>query len=105
MSMEFFETTIFTKRITDWPDELYRQLQYELMQNPKAGDVIKGSGGLRKIRWKAPGVGKRGGLRIIYYCINDDHIFMIFAFKKNETEDLTEDQVKKLKRVVDQYKN
>jgi len=53
-------------------DENYRELQAILIRYPMAGDLIKGSGGLRKIRWKIKGSGKRGGVRIIYYWAKAD---------------------------------
>jgi len=59
--MVFIETSIFTKAIERFlPDESYRMLQSVLMLRPDAGSVIRGSGGLRKIRWSLPGSGKRG---------------------------------------------
>jgi mRNA-degrading endonuclease RelE of RelBE toxin-antitoxin system len=80
--MKFIETSIFTKLIQRLlPDESYRMLQMALMLRPNAGSVIKGSGGLRKIRWNLPGSGKRGGLRLIYYCDRPDDIYMIFIYK------------------------
>jgi hypothetical protein len=66
--MIFIETSIFTKEINELlPDESYRKLQSTLMLRPEAGSVIRGSGGLRKIRWNLPGSGKRGSLRVIDY--------------------------------------
>lgn len=70
------------------------------MLRPDAGDVIKGSGGLRKIRWSSRGKGKRGALRIIYYWDAPDIIYMLLPYKKNEQEDLTQDQLKLLKELV-----
>ena len=65
--MRFVETPVFTRVITAAiPDEHYQQLQIALMLRPTQGDVIRGSGGLRKLRWAMPGAGKRSGLRIIY---------------------------------------
>ena len=67
--MEFVETSIFTQRITKLlTDDEYYDLQAMLAEHPKAGDVIPGAGGLRKLRWRAAGRSKRGGLRIIYCC-------------------------------------
>ncbi|VFN03575.1 MAG: hypothetical protein BECKG1743F_GA0114225_108202 [Candidatus Kentron sp. G] len=66
--MVFMETPIFTKAITRLlSDDEYRELQGKLLLHPDAGVLIKGSGGLRKIRWKGRGTGKRGGIRVIYY--------------------------------------
>ncbi len=78
--VEFVETPIFTKQITDLLDDAdYRQLQVTLAIQPNSGDVIRGGGGLRKIRWSAQGRGKRGGIRVIYYRIEEDQIYMLFA--------------------------
>ena len=66
--MEIAETSIFTKEITRiLSDDDYKELQNFLVTHPKYGDIIKGSGGLRKIRWKVKGRGKSGGIRNIYY--------------------------------------
>jgi len=102
--MIFIETSIFTKEIAKLlPDERYRQLQSILMLRPQAGSLIRGSGGLRKIRWNLPGSGKRGALRVIYYWDPPDTIFMLFPCSKTEQEDLTPDQVKLLRNVVKEY--
>ena len=68
--------------------------------NPDAGDVIRGGGGLRKIRWSAQGRGKRGGIRIIYYLLEEDQIYLLFAYPKNKQEDLTNDQLRVLRTLV-----
>jgi mRNA-degrading endonuclease RelE of RelBE toxin-antitoxin system len=102
--MIFIETSIFTKEITELlPDESYRKLQSVLMLRPQAGSVIRGSGGLRKIRWNLPGSGKRGSLRIIYYWDPPDTVFMLFPFRKTEQEDLTPDQLNLLRKVVKEF--
>jgi len=65
--MIFKETTVFTRQISNLiSDDAYREFQQELIFNPIAGDLIKGSGGLRKIRWRSATGGKRGGIRVIY---------------------------------------
>jgi mRNA-degrading endonuclease RelE of RelBE toxin-antitoxin system len=66
--MVFVETYAFTKHIPDcFGDEEYREFQSYLMKHPEEGVLIRGTGGLRKIRWAARNKGKRGGSRIIYY--------------------------------------
>jgi mRNA-degrading endonuclease RelE of RelBE toxin-antitoxin system len=103
-NMIFIETSIFTKEIQKLlPDDEYRKLQQDLMLRPTAGNLIKGSGGLRKIRWKAPGKGKRGGLRIIYYWDSHEKIYMLFHYKKAEKEDLTPAQIRILKKLVKEF--
>lgn len=99
--MEFIETSIFTKQVLKLlPDSSYRVLQSTLMSNPGAGAIIKGSGGIRKIRWNLPCAGKRGALRVIYYFDQPETIYMLFMYKKNEQENLTTEQVKILKKAI-----
>ena len=102
--MLFVETPIFTSEIQSLlPDEFYRNLQGDLAIRPDAGNIITGSGGLRKIRFGLKGIGKRGGLRIIYYWDPPDTIYMLFAYKENEQEDLTKSQIKILSKLVQEY--
>ncbi len=103
--MIFIETGIFTKEIKRLlPDEEYRALQSALMLRPDAGDLIQASGGLRKIRWRLPGAGKRGSLRVIYYYWDArDTVFMLFPYRKTEQDDLTPDQLRRLRAVVKEY--
>lgn len=99
--VHFVETQIFTKQITDLLDDSdYRRFQVILALNPEAGDVIRGGGGLRKIRWSAQGRGKRGGIRIIYYLLEKDEIYLLFAYPKNKQEDLTNEQLRVLRTLV-----
>lgn len=102
--MLFIETPIFTSAIQSLiSDEYYRDLQRDLAIRPGAGSIIKGSGGLRKIRSNVKGSGKRGGIRIIYYWDPPDIIYMLFAYRKNEQEDLTPSQIKILSTLVREY--
>ena len=64
----FIESSIFERVLPVYlDDDEYAELQQYLMQNPEAGEVVPGSGGVRKVRWARPGAGKRGGLQIIYF--------------------------------------
>jgi hypothetical protein len=66
--MNFIETSMFTRHIVGLLDDTdYTILQRALLLNPALGDIIPGSGGIRKLRWAAKGHGKSGGARIIYY--------------------------------------
>lgn len=90
-----------------WPDYLdddqYARLQVALMFDPEAGDVIRGSGGIRKLRWMAEGVGKRGGLRVIYYwAAAREHLLLLTLYRKSEVSDLTPREVRALRALVDQ---
>jgi hypothetical protein len=102
--MEFIETSVFTRAITSLiSDSIYKSLQQELIIRPEAGALLKGGAGLRKIRWYLMDSGKRGGLRVIYYFDETDKIYMLFAYRKNQQEDLTQTQVKVLKQIVTEW--
>ena len=103
--MLIIETPLFTKLIQELvPDENYRLLQQTLILRPETGDLIQGGGGLRKIRWKVPGRGKRGGLRVIYYWdVSAERIYMLLAYLKNQQEDLTPAQLKQLRQLIKEW--
>jgi mRNA-degrading endonuclease RelE of RelBE toxin-antitoxin system len=103
--MLFIETPIFTKLVTDLlADDEYRKLQLALVLRPEAGKIIPGSGGLRKIRWKSGGSGKRGGFRVIYYWdVLIDTIYMLLIYKKSKQEDLTPNQLKILRNLIKEF--
>ena len=100
-SVIFKETSIFTKEIARLlPDADYRMLQTALMLRPDAGTVVRGSGGLRKVRWNLPGRGQRGALRVIYFLDSPEVIFMLLPYEKTSQEDLTPRQLKLLRGLV-----
>ena len=101
--MEFFETSIFTKVIQKLiSDKEYHLLQLHLSVRPESGDVIKGGGGIRKLRQAGSGRGKRGGIRVIYYYFTkDEQIYMLYAYPKSNKDDLIADQLKQLKQLVE----
>jgi hypothetical protein len=102
--LEFFETTVFSRQITSLlEDREYAALQGALVVDPEAGNLIPGSGGLRKIRWneKRRRKGKRGGVRVIYYWYGaGEVIYMLLAYSKGERDDLSPSQKRKLKQLV-----
>ncbi len=62
------------------------------------------SGGIRKLRWRLPGGGKRGGLRVIYYWDTPhDVIYLLLVFEKSRQEDLTPDQLRVVRRLLEDY--
>ncbi|MEQ1603628.1 MAG: type II toxin-antitoxin system RelE/ParE family toxin [Pyrinomonadaceae bacterium] len=70
--------------------------------NPDFGKLIKGSGGLRKVRWRALGKGKSGGIRVIYYWIvHRDKIIFLDVYSKAEKDDLTVKETKDLRRIIE----
>lgn len=101
--MIIIETSIFTRQVVSLlPDEEYRKLQVLLANRPAAGDLIRGSGGLRKIRWALPGQGKRGGVRVIYYwAVTHERLLMLFMYPKTERGDLTPEQIKVLRQIIE----
>jgi hypothetical protein len=86
----FIETRLFTRLVQEYlTDDEYQELQMLLMEQPEAGAVIRGSGGVRKLRWRAPGRGKRGGYRVIYYPkIEQGVIWMLTLYPKNVKDDI-----------------
>jgi mRNA-degrading endonuclease RelE of RelBE toxin-antitoxin system len=102
--MVFVEFPNFTKRVTELlDDEDYRRLQAALVANPELGDVIRGTGGLRKARWSAKGRGKRGGVRVIYYWVTKRHqVLMLLIYPKSARDDLTAGERRLLAKLVEQ---
>jgi len=100
--VELIETSTFTKQITALlSDDDYGEFQSRLAANPQLGPLIKGGGGIRKIRVAVGSRGKSGGARVIYYwAVRRDVILLLFAYPKNVTADLTPKQVSQLARVV-----
>lgn len=85
--MIFIETSAFTNLLSSYlSDEDYRRLQSYLLKKPDAGDIVKGSGGVRKVRWAADGKGKRGGVRVIYYWKNLTTKFGCLPYIRNPRE-------------------
>ena len=105
MNAIFVELPPFEKvRASYLDDTAYLALQNELMANPQAGDVIEGTGGLRKLRQPDPrrGKGKRGGLRVIYYLwLGGGQFWLFTVYDKDQADDLTTEQRKTLKRLLD----
>ena len=106
--MIFIESSNFTKSIGNYiAEEGYREFQLSLILNPSAGRVIPGCGGLRKVRYIDPrrGKGKRGGLRIIYFFLPEqDWIFLLDIYGKDEKDDLTREEKKVLARLATRIK-
>lgn len=103
MKRTFIEVPLFTKKWKELglTDDNLRELQNILLENPKAGDSIQGTVGIRKIRISLDQHGKRGGARVIYVDIDlKETIYFINVYAKNEKDDLTEDEKKAFKAVI-----
>ncbi len=103
--MVIIETRFFTRRIKElMSDDEYRALQETLVNRPGMGDIVQGTGGLRKVRWKQEGHGKSGGVRVIYYWMTEDEqLYMLYVYPKSKQEDLTAEQKKALKLIVERW--
>ena len=84
----FIESSLFERLLSAYlDDDEYSELQQYLIQNPDVGEVVPGTGGVRKMRWARPGAGKRGGLRLVYfvrYRPNEFWMLTIYAKAKRE---------------------
>ncbi len=100
--MVIIETPTFTRLVTELlSDDEYTGLQQVLVENPERGDVIKGGGGIRKLRYGLPGRGKSGGVRAIYYWIKDNQqIYMLVIYPKSKKDDLTDKETAVLREFV-----
>ena len=109
MKATFVEMTTFSKYRADYlSDESFRDLQLELLDNPRKGDTISGTGGLRKVRWadKKRGKGKRGGTRIVYYFFDHGNQFWLFLiYDKDELTYLDSKQKKTFKMALEREIN
>jgi len=96
--MLFIETSNFTKLLPKYlTDEEYRALQAHLLLRPEAGDLVRDSGGVRKVRWAPAGSGKSGGVRVIYYFKRSQHqIWMLTLYQKSEQTTIPGHLLKKI---------
>lgn len=100
--MEFIETPVFTRQVLALlDDDEYRELQNVLLDNPESGNVIKGGGGIRKLRFGIQGRGKSGGVRTIYFWKKAaDQIFMLLIYPKSKKDTLTDAETEILRGYV-----
>lgn len=99
---QLLETPLFTRQVqAALSDEEYRLLQMVLVLRPDAGVLIRGSGGLRKLRWALPGRGKRGGVRVIYFWQSRvGQIVLLYLYAKNQRSTLSPRELRLLRAVV-----
>ena len=100
------ESPIFTKLWPDyWSEDERGEFSAWVAQNPEAGDIVPGSGGIRKVRWTRKGRGKRGGVRIIYYAApSKGLIWLLTIYAKSKKENIPAHILKALKKeLVDDY--
>ncbi len=99
----FIETRVYARQADALLSREDRESVTELLlSDPRAGDVIRGTRGLRKIRMPGSGRGKRGGYRVIYARRAADVIYLLLVYAKNEFDDLTPDQYRRLRDAIDE---
>jgi mRNA-degrading endonuclease RelE of RelBE toxin-antitoxin system len=99
----FIETPLFSRLVEEYlTDQEYEKLQDELMRNPSAGEVIRGSGGVRKLRWAASGRGKRGGFRVIYFVRHPKGIiWMLTIYPKSEIDSIPGHVLRQIRKEIE----
>jgi len=107
MTREFIYMPTFEKQWADakLTDDDLRNLEIFLCEHPEAGDMIQGTGGLRKLRWSIPGKGKSGGVRTLYVDFADfGQMFMITCFKKSYKENISDSEKIAIKKMITMIK-
>jgi hypothetical protein len=99
----FIETKLFTRLVQEYlSDDEYQELQKRLIEQPEAGSVIPGSGGVRKLRWRAAGRGKRGGYRVIYFTkMEQSLIWMPTMYAKNVKDEIPANVLRQIRKEVE----
>ena len=99
----FIETRIFTRLVGEYlSDDEYAALQWSLASNPSVGDLVSGTGGVRKVRWGVAGRGKRGGVRVIYYArTHMGEIWMLTIYAKNVEESIPAKVLRQIREEID----
>lgn len=99
----FVESPLFTKQVHDYlTDTEYGVFQEYLAANPYMGDVVRGSGGVRKIRWSRRGTGKSGGVRVLYFArIEAGQIWLLLIYAKSAVDSIPGHILKALKEEME----
>jgi hypothetical protein len=100
--MTVVETPFFLRKASTLLDEEERSaLVVYVASNPEVGDLIPGTGGVRKVRWSAKGKGKSGGVRVIYYFHSENFpLFLLTVYSKNQKANLTKAERNEFKDLV-----
>ena len=99
----FIETKLFTRLVQKYlTDDEYWKLQLLLIEHPEAGEVVRGTGGVRKLRWRASDRGKRGGFRVIYFAkVEQGVIWMLTLYPKSVKDDIPAHVLRKIRKEVE----
>ena len=96
------ETEVFVRYAAQiWSDEERQEFINFIALNPNAGAIIPGTGGCRKVRWSRAGVGKRGGVRVIYFVPNEDVVWLLIAYTKAAYDNLPRSFLVALRKAVE----
>ena len=100
----FIESSAFQRLCSVYlDDDEYAELQQFMMQNPDAGQIVRGSGGVRKLRWVRAGMGKRGGLRVIYFVRYQPNEFWMLSLYAKAKQGSVPGNV--LKQLLEAFRN
>src|SRR5690606_12568819 len=101
--MVFIETSAFTKRVIEFlTDDEFMGLQMFLLNRPDAGRIVRGSGGVRKLRWAMAGKGKSGGARVIYYWrASEDEIWLLTIYSKRASQPTSSKELRRKSNVTE----
>lgn len=98
----FIESRVFGKFVGDYlDDEQYSALQLYMLDHPRAGPVIRGSGGVRKLRWSVRGKGKSGGVRVILHIPDGDLFWMLTIYGEGDVENIPGPMLKTIKEAME----
>jgi len=99
----FVESPLFTKQVHDYlSDDEYGDFQTFLGANPNAGDMVRGSGGVRKVRWSRRGTGKSGGVRVLYFARTEaGEIWLLLIYAKSALDSIPGHILKTLKEEME----
>ena len=96
------ETQIFIRYASEvWSDAERQEFISFIAANPLAGDVIRASGGCRKVRWSRAGIGKRGGARVIYFVAQNETVWLLIVYTKAKFDNLPTSFLVELKKGVE----
>jgi hypothetical protein len=97
------ETLVFQKQWPlYWSEEERGEFAAYIAEFPNSGDVVPKSGGIRKVRWRRPGTGKSGGVRVIYFTrIAEEEVVLLLIYAKSETDNITGAKLKEIRRVIE----
>lgn len=103
MKFEFIESPLFSKYLPDYlADDEYSALQEHLCEHPEAGDMVRGSGGVRKLRWRRPGSGKSGGVRVCYHArAKSGRMLMLVIYAKGAQDSIPGHVLKAIKEAME----